>query len=74
MLLKVKKFDLNEIRGLLIEKCKLKGIKFKLELIFDEDKLKDARRFWEIGLKDLVKELPDFKLVVSELEIKLRKL
>ena len=74
MLLKVKKFDLNEIRELLIEKCKLKGIEFKLESIFDEDKLKDARRFWEVGLKDLVKELPDFEFVVSELENKLRKL
>ena len=74
MLLKVEKFDLNEIRELVIEKCKLKGIEFKLESIFDEDKLKDARRFWEIGLKDLVIELPDFEFVVSELENKLRKL
>jgi predicted nucleotidyltransferase component of viral defense system len=51
MLLRVKKFDLNEIRGLLIEKCKLKGIEFKLESIFDEDKLKDARRFWDMVRK-----------------------
>ena len=74
MLLKVEKFDLNEIRELLIEKCKHKGIEFKPELIFDEDKLMDARRFWEVGLKDLVKELPDFELVVRELKNKLRRL
>ena len=47
---------------------------FKSELIFDEDKLRDARRFWEVGLKDLVKELPDFGLVTSELRNKLEKL
>ena len=40
----------------------------------DEDKLRDARRFWEVGLKDLVKELPDFGLVTSELRNKLEKL
>ena len=74
MLLKVEKFDLNEIREMLIEKCELKRIEFKSELIFDEDKLRDARRFWEVGLKDLVRELPDFKLVVHELKNKLRKL
>ncbi len=74
ILLKVEKFDFNEIRELLIEKCKLKGIEFKLESIFDEDKLRDASRFWEVGLKDLVKELPDFGLVTSELRNKLEKL
>ena len=74
MLLKVEKFDLNEIRQLVIEKCKCKGIEFKSELIFDEDKLRDARSFWEVGLKDLVKELPDFNLVVHELKNKLEKI
>ena len=74
MLLKVEKFDLNKIRQLLIEKCKCKGIEFKSELIFDKDKLRDARSFWEVGLKDLVKELPDFNLVVHELKNKLGKL
>ena len=74
MLLKVEKFDLNGIREMLIEKCELKRIEFKSELIFDEDKLRDARRFWEVGLKDLVKELPDFGLVTSELRNKLEKL
>ena len=74
ILLKVEKFDLKKIRELLMEKCKLKGIEFKLESIFDEDKLRDASRFWEVGLKDLVKELPDFGLVTSELRNKLEKL
>jgi len=43
-------------------------------LIFDKDKLRDARSFWEVGLKDLVKELPDFNRVVHELKNKLGKL
>ena len=74
MLLKVEKFDLKKIRELLMAKCKLKGIEFKLESIFDEDKLRDASRFWEVGLKDLVRELPDFELVIHELKNKLRNL
>ncbi|MEA2053546.1 MAG: nucleotidyl transferase AbiEii/AbiGii toxin family protein [Candidatus Thermoplasmatota archaeon] len=74
MLLKVKKFDLKEIRKLLIEKCRFKGIEFDSELIFNETKLNNAKRFWEVGLKDLVKELPDFDLVIDELKHELRKL
>ena len=29
--------------------------------------LNEAKGFWEVGLKDLVKELPDFDLVIDEL-------
>ena len=29
--------------------------------------LNEAKEFWEVGLKDLVKELPDFDLVIDEL-------
>ena len=74
MLLKVEKFDLEDIRRLSIVKCKSKGIEFKTELIFDENKLNEAKGFWEVGLKDLVKELPDFDLVIDELRYLLREL
>jgi hypothetical protein len=74
MLLKVEKFDLEEISKLLIEKCRFKGIEFDSGIIFNENRLNDARRFWEVGLKDLVKELPDFDLVIDELKHELRKL
>ncbi len=67
MLLKVENFDPEDIRRLLIVKCESKGIEFKTELIFDENKLNEAKRFWEVGLKDLVKELPDFDFVIGEL-------
>lgn len=74
MLLRVKKFDLEEVGGLLMEKCESKGIEFKQELIFSKNKLNEAKRFWEVGLKDLVKELPDFDLVVDELKKELGKI
>lgn len=74
MLLKVEKFDLEELRKLLIEKCQFRGIEFNPELIFNENKLNEAKRFWEVGLKDLVKELPDFDFVINELKHELRKL
>ena len=74
MLLKVEKFDLEDIRRLLIVKCESKGIEFETELIFDENKLNDAKGFWEIGLKELVRELPDFDLVIDELRHVLRDL
>ena len=74
MLLKVENFDLEDIRRLLIVKCKSKGIEFKSELIFNENKLNEAKGFWEVGLKDLVKELPDFDLVIDELRHGLREL
>jgi hypothetical protein len=51
-----------------------KGIEFKQELIFNENKLNEAKGFWEVGLKDLVKELPDFDLVIDELRHGLREL
>ncbi|MCK4458602.1 MAG: nucleotidyl transferase AbiEii/AbiGii toxin family protein [Methanosarcinales archaeon] len=74
MLLKVENFDLKDIRRLLIIKCESKGIEFKTEQIFDESKLDEAKGFWEVGLKDLVRELPDFDLVIGELRHVLRDL
>ncbi len=74
MLLKVENFDLEDIRRLLIVKCESKGIEFKTELIFDESKLNEAKGFWEVGLKELVRELPDFDFVIDELRHVLRDL
>ena len=72
ILLKVETFDLEEIRELLIRKCQFKEIEFDSELIFDENKLNAAKGFWEVGLKDLVKGLPDFDLVIDGLRRELR--
>ncbi len=48
-------FDPEELKELLIRKCQFKGIEFDSELIFDENKLNAAKGFWEVGLKDLLK-------------------
>lgn len=68
LLLKTGDFDMKKIREILEEKCMFKGIEFRKELIFDAEKLKIAKGFWEAGLKELVKNLPDFDLVVTELK------
>ncbi len=72
LLLKTKDFDMRRIKEMLAEKCGFKGIEFKRELLFDKDKISAAKRFWEVGLKDLVKNLPDFDFVISELKSMLK--
>jgi len=70
-LLKENRFDMKEVRELLIEKCKINEISYDSELIFDEERLEDARRHWQKALGELTKELPKFDDVVSELKMKL---
>lgn len=67
-LMKENKFDENEVKKLLLHKCELKGIEYQPELFFDRVRLNDAKAHWTIGLGRLVKEMPDFDLVVSELK------
>ncbi|MBU4245823.1 MAG: nucleotidyl transferase AbiEii/AbiGii toxin family protein [Nanoarchaeota archaeon] len=74
LLLKTQEFDMKKIRELLDEKCRFKGIEFRKELIFEKEKRKTAKSFWEAGLKELVKNLPDFEQVINELELMLKKL
>ena len=74
MLLKVDKFDFCKIKELIVKKCQFKGIKFEIELIFDKKKPEEAKRYWKTGLKDLVKNLPDFNLVIKELREMLKSL
>lgn len=68
LLLKTESFNRERIRKLLVEKCKLKGIDYAPEDVFDKDRLSTAKRFWESGLKDLVKTLPEFDFVIEELK------
>ena len=58
---------MDKIRRLIVEKCIYRNIDFSVEQIFDEDRLREAGKFWETGLRDLVKKLPDFDLMVNEL-------
>lgn len=68
LLLKTGRFDRERIKKLLVKKCKLKGIGYAPEVVFDNDKLCTAKRFWEAGLRDLVKNLPEFDFVIEELK------
>ncbi|AFU57606.1 hypothetical protein Ngar_c06630 [Candidatus Nitrososphaera gargensis Ga9.2] len=67
-LLKENEFDKQEIKDLLVKKCKLKGIPYEPGLLFDKTRLEEARAHWSRGLSHLVKELPDFDEVISELK------
>jgi predicted nucleotidyltransferase component of viral defense system len=70
-LLVEKQFDLKEIRVLLVEKCRTRGVEYKPELFFDVGKLEEVKAYWDRGLGDLMKEVPDFDVVISELRDKL---
>lgn len=69
-LLKVKKYEMKKISKLLMEKCRINQIEYKPELIFDDERLREAKRHWEKALAELTKELPDFNRVVSDLKKK----
>jgi predicted nucleotidyltransferase component of viral defense system len=44
---------------------------YEPELIFDADRLREAEGYWKSAMGELTKELPEFKEVVSELQIRL---
>jgi len=66
-LMKEKDFNQDKIRELLIMKCQITGVEFKSELIFDKNRLAEAKKFWTIALARLTKNLPDFESVVKDL-------
>jgi len=66
-LLKEKAFDRRRIQELLVKKCEMTGVGYRPELIFDHKRLEEAEAYWKPALGYLVKGLPEFKEVVSEL-------
>ena len=60
-------FDQKRIRELLVQKCDTTGVEFKPDLIFEENRLIEARKFWNIALARLTKSLPDFDVVIRDL-------
>ena len=71
MIMKEKEFNPDKIRELFILKCKSTGIEFNPDLIFDENRLSEAKKFWTIALARLTKSLPDFESVVKDLRLML---
>lgn len=70
-LMKEKEFSPDKIRELLILKCQITGVEFKPDLIFDENRLSEAKKFWTIALARLTKNLPDFDSVEKDLRLML---
>ncbi len=66
-LMKEKEYNPDKIRELFILKCQITGIEFNPDLIFDENRLSEAKKFWTIALARLTKDLPDFDSVVKDL-------
>ncbi|HZT36023.1 MAG TPA: nucleotidyl transferase AbiEii/AbiGii toxin family protein [Nitrososphaera sp.] len=60
--------DKKEIRDLLKRKCEMKGIAYEPDLLFDKERVEEARAHWSKSLSYLVKaDLPNFESVLSEL-------
>ncbi|MCZ7400801.1 MAG: nucleotidyl transferase AbiEii/AbiGii toxin family protein [Candidatus Methanoperedens sp.] len=70
-LMKEKEFNPDKIRELIILKCQITGIEFNPVLIFDENRLSEAKKFWTVALARLTKNLPDFESVVKDLRLML---
>lgn len=62
-----KDFDMARMRTLFEKKCSLTGVEFRPEGIFEQARLAEAERFWNIALERLTKGLPPFEKVVGEL-------
>ncbi len=67
--MKEKEFSPDEIGELFILKCQITGIEFNPDLIFDENRLSEAKKFWTIALARLTKNLPDFESVVKDVRL-----
>jgi predicted nucleotidyltransferase component of viral defense system len=66
-LMKEHTFSQAKINKLLVQKCKILDVEFRPDLIFDQSRLSEAEKFWDIALARLTKNLPHFQSVVAEL-------
>lgn len=75
LLLRVASFDRAKLKEVIERKFEAKGIEPSYDELFGEEKLREAKGFWEKGLRELVRgELPDFDKVIEELKGKLKAL
>lgn len=65
-LLRNRKFDTLEINELVIEKCRCIGIEYNPDMVIPD--MESLKQQWKTDLVHLVKELPEFEIVVSELK------
>jgi predicted nucleotidyltransferase component of viral defense system len=68
-ILKNKSFDQEEIKNAVIEKCRRIGVKYEPGRIFKETE--NLKKQWKTDLVHLVRELPDYDIIMTELKEKL---
>ena len=61
-------FDMEDTRKLLIRKCEINNIEYNPDLIFDDERLESAKKYWDKYLTNLTKELPEFDHMILELK------
>ena len=60
--------ELGRIRGILVEKCNKNEVLYEPEVMFSETQLSEAGKEWQNSLGRLVKNLPEFYTVISDLK------
>ncbi len=71
MLLRTNKFDEGRVKKVFAEKCRLKSIVPAYDMFFEDTKLSETRDFWKTGLVRLMKDIPDFDIVITDLRKRL---
>jgi len=56
----------EKTKQVLYDKCKFKNLVWNEELLFDTEKITEAKKHWELGLAHQINALPDFMTVVKE--------
>src|SRR3989338_4051947 len=64
----------EKIKEVLVAKCKFKKMVCNEELLFEKEKIAEAKQFWEKGLAHQINNLPDFNAVVTECKNLMREL
>ena len=60
----------QKIINVVEKKCARNNLKFEPELMFEESRLNDAKKYWKDSLGRMTSELPEFERVVKDLEEK----
>jgi predicted nucleotidyltransferase component of viral defense system len=65
-------FNPGEIKKSFLQKCEFKNVPFSsVNDFFDNKRLENARKAWNNSLSHLIKNLPDFDMVIKSLYVSL---
>ena len=62
------KHDMSRLRRSVEEKCSRKGVEYAPEMMFDEERVSEAKAHWEESLGRLISSLPPFAQVMKDLK------